>query len=246
MDDVPLANMAGADQLTRMNRLATIARLVAGLAHELNNSLQIIGGTVELLTDRTDVPADVMAKLQRIGGQAEKATLTIRRALGYTREAGAEIGSVDLAGTLRQVMALRHYPLGRAGISFALDGLDAAPFRVHADEQALVQALLNLVMNAEEALAGRPSKEIRVALAREGDLVRVRVSDSGPGVAGEIRERIFEPFFTTRLGEGAIGLGLCASRQIIERAGGRLWLADGSPGATFVVELPAVPDRSRD
>src|SRR5438552_509767 len=111
MNDTPLPGVTGADKLARMNRMATIARLVAGLAHELNNSLQIIGGTVEMLADRTDLPPDVAAKLQRIAGQSEKATLTIRQVLGYTREVAFQTASVDVAATVRQVIALRHYPL---------------------------------------------------------------------------------------------------------------------------------------
>ncbi len=79
---------------------------------------------------------------------------------------------------------------------------------------------------------------MRVALARDGGVVQVTVSDSGPGVTAEIRDQIFEPFFTTRVTERAVGLGLAVSRAIVERAGGRLVLADSSPGATFVVELP--------
>ncbi len=105
MNDTPLPWAAGTDQLARMNRMATIARLVAGLTHELNNSLQIIGGTVELLADRMDLPPDVATKLQRIAGQSEKATLAIRQVLGYTREVAFETASVDVAATVRQVVS---------------------------------------------------------------------------------------------------------------------------------------------
>jgi two-component system NtrC family sensor kinase len=237
MDDTLQA--PAAEQLARMNRMATIARLVAGLAHELNNSLQIIGGTVELMTDRTDLPQDVLARLQRIGGQSEKATVTIRQVLGYCREATSGTALVDVGGTIRQVVALRQYPIHRAGITLKVDGLDGGPVpKVRADERTLAQAVLNLVVNAEEALVGQPAREIRIAVTREGAGVRIGVADSGPGVAPEHREQIFEPFFTTRSTERAVGLGLPVSRAIVERAGGRLTLADASPGATFVIELP--------
>jgi two-component system NtrC family sensor kinase len=238
MDDTLPA--PAAEQLARMNRLATIARLVAGLAHELNNSLQIIGGTVELMTDRTDLPQDVLARLQRIGGQSEKATVTIRQVLGYCRETTSEAAAlVDVGGTIRQVVALRQYPIHRAGITLKVDGLEGGPVpKVRADERTLAQAVLNLVVNAEEALVGQPAREIRIAVTPEGSGVRILVADSGPGVAPEHREQIFEPFFTTRSTERAVGLGLPVSRAIVERAGGRLTLADTSTGATFVIDLP--------
>lgn len=238
MNDTPLPGSARTGDLARMNRLATIARLLAGLAHELNNSLQIIGGTVELLADRQDLPPDVVTKLQRIGGQSEKATLTIRQVMGYSREMASEAGPVDVPAVVRQVLALRHYPLSRAGITVTVDGLDGPPVRVRANERALTQAILNLVINGEEALAGQPARELRVGLQQDGKRATLRVRDSGPGVPVELRDRIFEPFFTTRSNERAVGLGLVVSREIVEHAGGRLTLADASPGATFVIELP--------
>jgi len=238
MNDTPLPTLAGPGELARMNRLATIARLLAGLAHELNNSLQIIGGTVELLADRSDVPPDVVSKLQRIGGQSDKATLAIRQVMAYGREVASDTSTVDLSAVVRQVLALRHYPLSRAGVKVVLDGLEGPPVRVRADERALTQAVLNLIINGEESLTGQPARELRVGVERDAALVRLRVSDSGPGVPAELRDRIFEPFFTTRSNERVVGLGLTVSREIIERTGGRLTLADGSPGATFVIELP--------
>src|SRR5262245_33978133 len=104
-------------QLARLNRLATMARLVAGLAHELNNTLQVVSGLVELLADRPDLPPDAVTRLQKIGGQADKATTAIRQVLGYTREASATDSSiVDMTTVVDQVLALRRYQLGRVGI----------------------------------------------------------------------------------------------------------------------------------
>jgi signal transduction histidine kinase len=235
---VPTASL-GASQLTRLNRLATMARLIAGLAHELNNTLQVVSGLVELLADRPDLPPDAVARLQKIGGQADKATTAIRQVLGYTREtAGTDVGVLDIAGVVDQVLALRRYQLGRLGITVNVDRPQTINTQVRGDERQLAQALLNLVMNAEEALAGHSERRLRIVLAPADRAIQVHVEDSGPGVEAEIRSRIFEPFFTTRSSDRAVGLGLPVSQALVQAHGGNLWLSPNSPGATFVIELP--------
>jgi two-component system NtrC family sensor kinase len=241
MDDASAPIPASADRLVQLNRLATIARQVAGLAHELNNALQVVGGLVELLADRPDLPPDVITKLQRISEQADKASSTIRQVVGYSRELKTEIGVVDLDGVLEQILALRRYQLGRSGVAVTVNRADNGPARVRGDERAVVQALLNVVVNAEEARTGhQPTRELRIALARVPGAIRLRFEDTGPGVAPELKERIFEPFFSTRTTERALGLGLPVTRALLEKIGGKVSLADAATGATFVVEIPEV------
>jgi two-component system NtrC family sensor kinase len=237
---VPTASL-DAPQLVRLNRLATTARLIAGLAHELNNSLQVVSGLVELLADRPDLPPDAVARLQKIGGQADKATTAIRQVLGYTREiAGSDSGVVDLAAIVDQVLALRRYQLGRLAVTVSVDRSHAIKSQVRGDERQLAQALLNLVMNAEEALSGHSDRRLRIALTPAENAIQVLVEDSGPGVPPDIRLRIFEPFFTTKSSDRAVGLGLPVSQSLVQAHGGNLWLSSNAPGATFVMELPLV------
>jgi two-component system, NtrC family, sensor kinase len=235
---VPTSSL-GAAQLARLNRLATMARLVAGLAHELNNTLQVVSGLVELLADRPDLPPDAVARLQKIGGQADKATTAIRQVLGYTREStAAEAGVVDIATVVDQVLALRRYQLGRLGVTVTVDRPQTINCKVRGDERQLAQALLNLVMNAEEALSGHSERRLRIALAPAEQAIQIHVEDTGPGVAAEMRSRIFEPFFTTRSSDRTVGLGLPVSQSLVQAHGGNLWLSSNAPGATFVIELP--------
>jgi signal transduction histidine kinase len=234
-NDATAVNVA---QLGQLNRLATSARLVAGLAHELNNSLQVVSGLVELMADHEDVPPDVAARIRKIGAQADKATSTIRQVLGYTREGVAEQKRSDVATAVDLALALRRYNLGRAGIVVTSEvppGLAAG-----IDERGLVQIVLNLVLNAEDAMAAGQRKDLQVVADAVGGRVRIAVRDSGHGVGIDIRERIFEPFFTTRSDARAVGLGLPVARSIAATCGGSLQLADGPSGSTtFVVELPA-------
>ena len=213
-------------QLLQINRLATSARMVASLAHELNNSLQVVSGLVELLGDRGDIPPEALARIQKIGGQAERATSAIRQVLTYTRELGQETGSVNLAGLADQAMTLRRYNLGRAGIT-ATAHQPATPLIVTGDSRALLQLLLNLVVNAEEALTNQPKRELKIVVGRTGDAIRIAVCDSGHGVPDALRERIFEPFFTTRTSERALGLGLPVARALAGESGGQLALHVG-------------------
>lgn len=231
-------NRQSSEHLARLNRLATTARFVAGLAHELNNSLQVVSGLVELLADRPDLPPDVVLRLQKIEGQAGKASTAIRRVLGFTREVEPGPSQVDLADLADQAVALRRYALERAGISVTVEP-PPAPAPVQGDLRQLLQLVVNLVLNAEEALAGQPRRLLRLAIDREGNLVRLIVEDSGPGVSPHLAERIFEPFVTTRDGDGALGLGLTVGRATAAACGGSLRLTTGDEGATFVLELPA-------
>jgi C4-dicarboxylate-specific signal transduction histidine kinase len=226
------------DQLAQLNRLTTIARFVSGLAHELNNSLQVMSGLVELLADRGDLPADASVRVQKIGGQADRASTVIRQVLGFVRDSGGAPIALDLAAATDRAIALRRYQLGRTGVALRWERVPGQTFRVMGVESQLQQAVINLLVNAEEALSDQPERRLQVSLARNAGVLQLAVSDSGPGVAPELRERIFEPFFTTRQTSRAVGLGLPVGAAIAAAHGGRLYLADVTPGATFILELP--------
>jgi len=226
------------EQLLQINRLTLQARFVSGMAHELNNSLQVMTGLVELLSDRTDLPDDVRARIRTIGGQAERAGAVVREVLGYTREQAGGRRRVDLPAVVDQALALRRYRLGRAGIDVSWDRSAHRRCAVMGDERQLLQVILNLLVNAEEALAGQSPRALRLTVEPDSPMVRCIVADTGPGVPPDLRERVFEPFFSTRLSESNIGLGLTAAAAISAAHGGRLFLAEGGAGATFVMELP--------
>lgn len=228
-----------AARLLQINRLATSARLVAGMAHELNNALQVVGGLVELLGDRADIPPDAVERIHKIGRQAEKSSGAIRHVLAYTRDGAGHAGRVNLCALVAQALALRGYPIGRAGITASAD-VPSAPVEVDADSRSVLQILLNLVVNAEEALANQPHRTLTIAVRQDGGATRLSVSDSGHGVPDALAERIFEPFFTTRSSAGTVGLGLPVARTLAQQSGGDLSLETSGTGTTtFVVRWPA-------
>ena len=228
------------EQLLQINRLTLQARFVSGMAHELNNSLQVMSGLVELLTDRQDLPEEVRSRIQKIGGQIDRAGGVVRQVLGYTRDEGGEAQPVDLSTVVDRALALRRYRLGRAGIEVAWDRPVSRRPIVRGIEQHLLQILLNLIVNAEEALSEQRERRLHLSVEGAEAAVRCRVADTGPGVPGELHDRIFEPFFSTRLSGRNVGLGLTAAAAIAQAHGGRLTVEDGRPGAVFVVELPAI------
>ena len=225
------------DQILQLNRLALQARFVSGLAHELNNSLQVMGGLVELLSDRTDLPEDAATRIQRIGGQADRASGVIRQVLAYTRDQPFEMTQVDLGSLVDRSLALRRYQLGRAGIEVVWERPELR-CAVYGDERQLQQAILNLIVNSEEALIGQARRQVRCVLDCAAAIARFTIADTGPGIAAGLRDRIFEPFFSTRSSDPTIGLGLTASATIVAAHHGRLYLDDSNAGATFVIELP--------
>jgi signal transduction histidine kinase len=239
MGDVPgtAISALAADQLAQINRVATAARFVSGLTHDLNNSLQIMSGLVELLSDRHDLPPDVLVRLGRIGEQADQASAKIRQVAGYVRETGRPDERLDFGSLVDRALTLRSYELGRAGIAVTW-GSPLERFPVRGNARDLHQAILNMLANAQEALAGAEVRDLLIALDRTEDTVRLSVADTGPGVPPELRDRIFEPFFTTRAASGAIGLGLAVAAHTAAVHGGRLSLAGTGPGAEFVLELP--------
>jgi signal transduction histidine kinase len=225
-------------RLEQINALATVARMVAALAHELNNSLQVIGGLVELLADRPDLPVDAAIRIHGIGEQTDRASALIRQVLGYARDSGSRATPTDLGALVDRAVAFRAPSLARSGVTVDWTREADEVVRVSANEGRLQQVVTSLLLNAEEAVSGQSCRRVRLVLTRAAGIARLSVADSGPGVPEALRARIFDPFFTTRASAGAIGLGLTASAAIAAAHGGRLWLDDAGPGATFVFELP--------
>jgi two-component system NtrC family sensor kinase len=226
----------GRADLVTLNRAATVARLLAGVAHEVNNALQVIGGTTELLQDTPGLPEPVAKGFGRIGEQNVRAATTISNVLSFSRQKDVR-GRVNLREIARQSAVLRAFSIGRAQLAITVDVPPDGRFAVEGSGMRLQLAVLNLIVNAEQALAGRRGGAIRLTLEEPGDVV-LRVSDDGPGVDAGIAGRIFDPFFTTRPREEASGLGLAVARLIAEEHGGLLTLDGRGPGATFELRLP--------
>ena len=231
----------GQDDLVTLNRSATVARLVAGVFHEVNNSLQVIGGLAELLQDSPGIPPAVADGLRRIHLQNAKTAIAIAEVMAFSRQKTDVAGRVNMRDLTGRAVGLRTFAIGRARLTIVYEPSTSGVVDVQGFASLLLQAVLNLIVNAEQALASQPGGTIRVELELPAGWVVVRVSDNGPGIDPTVADRLFEPFVTTRSREESSGLGLAVARQIAEQHGGTLTLESADTGACFSLRLPTAP-----
>lgn len=237
-DDAPAP--PGQDDLVTLNRSATVARLVAGVFHELNNSLQVIGGLAELLQDTPGLPSSVTDGLRRIHGQNAKAGIAIAELMAFVRQKTAAPGRVNMRDLTTRAVGLRAFAVGRARLTMVFEPPKTGVVEVNGHANLLMQAVLNLIVNAEQSLAGQQGGTIRLEMELPEGWVVLRVLDNGGGIDQSVADRLFEPFMTTRSRDDSSGLGLCVARQIAEQHGGSLTLEPASAGACFTLRLPSV------
>jgi signal transduction histidine kinase len=223
-----------------LNRLSTIARLVAGAAHEVNNALQVIGGSAELLQNRTDLPEPVQKTLTRIREQSARAASAMTGVVALSRAQPEGTYLVDLCDVASRAVELRRYSIGRADLTVTLD-TPGMPQLVNGHRLHLLQAVLNLIQNAEQVLAPRRAGLIRVQVAEDESHVVLRVADDGPGVAAADAERIFLPFVSSSPRPESTGLGLSVAREIAIAHRGSLDLESVPQGASFRLRVPKAP-----
>jgi two-component system NtrC family sensor kinase len=240
-------------RLTQSEKLAALGQFVAGIAHELNNPLQGVLGHLELLRVTGAFPKQLRREVQTIYREADRAAKIVRNLLVFAGSRRLTRRAVSLNGVLHKVVALRAAACRALDIEVVRHYDEKLP-RVQGDPLLLHQVFLNMVMNAEHAIAstGRGGRiEITTAVAASDDRdgrsdrdVRIiaTVRDTGPGIPVDVLSRIFEPFYTTKeVGKGT-GLGLAIAYGIVQEHGGQIAAANHHDGgAVFKVELPARP-----
>jgi signal transduction histidine kinase/FixJ family two-component response regulator len=225
--------------LIRAEKMAAAGRLTASLAHEINNPLQAVQNCLHLAT-RSELSLIKQREYIALANhELDRLMKTVRRMLDFYRPGSVEPHPVDLVILIRRVIKLLSAQLQGRNINITTRFSSKIP-SVLAVSSQLEQVLINLILNAYDAMPDGGELRISARLAEE--LVEIYVQDSGPGVSEENRSRIFEPFVSTK--KGGTGLGLTVSYGIIAAHGGSLDLVlDHGPGACFRVSLP-VKDKS--
>jgi C4-dicarboxylate-specific signal transduction histidine kinase len=226
-------------QVVRQERLTAVGLLVSGVAHEVNNPLQAILGTAELLERHPSTPRDLLDEIAFLKTQAGRAREIIRNLSRFSSQQSGPPALVDLRDVIAEVVQLRRRDLEIAGIRFEVEA-STSPM-VYANFTELEQVILNFVINAQQSIeAARADGRIVIRLREVGRGVRLEVLDNGPGVAPTDEPKLFQPFFTTKpVGKGT-GLGLSVSYGIIDSYGGAIgYTRNEWGGATFFFELPA-------
>ena len=224
-------------ELVRSERLAAVGKMAAMITHEVRNPLSSIALNTELLEEElAQMPGEARDICRSITREVDRLTAITEEYLSFARlpkprlAPGALPALVDdLARFVREDLASRQVVLE---VSHAADVPPAL-----CDEAQIRQALLNLVRNASEAVAGRGGGHVWVRTRATDTHVAVEVADDGPGIAAELRERLFDPFVSTK--DGGTGLGLALTHQIVRDHGGAIHVTSKpGEGATFTIELP--------
>jgi C4-dicarboxylate-specific signal transduction histidine kinase len=230
--------------LAHVHRVTTMGQLAASIAHELKQPLAalMISGNTSLRWLAKDPPEldEARQSVELMMKDGNRATAVIERIHGLVKKGAPRTDTVDINDAIREVISLIHSEATKDSVVIKTQ-LEENIARIRGDRVQLQQVILNLILNAIEAMnnVGRDSRELDISTTKEADSehVMVAVQDTGPGLKPENLNRIFEPFYTTK--SDGMGMGLSICRYIIEEHGGRLW-ATGSHGrgAMFQFTIP--------
>ncbi len=226
-------------KLAHAERMATIGRLVSGVAHEVNNPLAAILGFTDLLLENPEIPASAHEPLGIILQETQRTKHIVQDLLSFARQRPVQREAVRLSAILRQTIKLRSYDFSSHGVEVVEEFDEDLPTTI-GDSQQLQQVFLNIVNNAYDAIqeAGRRGKII-LRTKRAGNSVEVALIDNGTGISDPAK--IFDPFFTTKPTGKGTGLGLSICYGIVRAHGGEIqcWNNDNGEGSTFLVRLEA-------
>ena len=227
-------------QLSQADKLSSIGLLAAGVAHEVNTPLAVISSYTQMLAKQLQGDPQKSGLLEKITRQTFRASEIVNNLLNFSRTSGTEFGDVDINKVINDTLALLEHQFKTAKIQVQTD-LTAGISAIQGNPGRLQQVFLNLFLNAKDAMVG--GGELRVATTN-GEMVSVRVSDTGSGIAPEHIQRIYDPFFTTKTApqEGqnrGTGLGLSVTYGIIQEHAGKIRVeSDAGSGTTFALDFP--------
>jgi PAS domain S-box-containing protein len=230
------------EQLIQAEKLAAMGQMLAGVAHELNNPLTAILGVTELLREREGADDSTKRQLELTHRQARRAARIVQNLLEFSRPASPQKNPLDVNSLVERTLQLHEHSLRRNFIEVDFRPQPDLP-GVVGDANQLIQVLLNLVTNAEQAIREvRDTGRIQIRLGRKERQLTVTVQDDGVGIRPEALPRIFDPFYTTKRPGGGTGLGLSICMSIVREHGGNIE-AESLPagGSAFTIYLPCAP-----
>jgi PAS domain S-box-containing protein len=234
------------EQLRESQKMEAVGRLAGGIAHDFNNLLTVIRGNSEIIREGVTADLPTAELVDEVRGAAERAAGLVRQLLTFGRRQTARPVVLDLNTVMTEMAGILRRLLG-APVLVETD-LAPTPVRVRIDRGQLEQVVMNLAVNARDAMPAGGTLTISTsAVPGHGRgatrFARLAVSDTGCGMTDEVKQHVFEPFFTTKGPDKGTGLGLATAYSIITHAGGRIGI-DSAPGAgtTFRIDLPWCDD----
>ena len=225
------------EQQLKSEKLAALGRLISGIAHELNNPLTGIVGYCEILLD-TVKDEDLKGDLRKIHREARRCDRIVRKLRAFGRGARLKMVELDINELVREAVELKLYQIRDRGIEVDMDLCGDVP-HMRGDGAQLQQALIAILDNALQALAGSERKRLRITTSSSDGSLVIKVIDSGCGIPEDTVSSIFDPFFSTRdIGEGA-GLGLSLAYGAVKEHGGEIEVESvPGEGSAFTIMLP--------
>jgi len=236
-------------QLTQAEKLSSIGLLAAGVAHEVNTPLAVISSYTQMLTKHMRDDERLAPVLEKITQQTFRASEIVNGLLNFSRTSGSEFASVDLNELLRDTVTLLEHQFKTAQVRVETN-FDPQLARIHGNRGKLQQVILNLMLNAKDAMFGMGNATLRIATFNGPGRVFVRIQDSGAGIERDHLHRIYDPFFTTKTkpqeGEHkGTGLGLAVSYGIMQEHAGKIHVeSEVGVGTAFQLEFPASAGRA--
>jgi len=237
-------------QLVQSDKLAALGKMAAGVAHEINNPLQVIiqqiGWMEDLLEEEELKQSENIEEfgkaIKKIEDHVERARKVVHGMLGYARKMEPHLEDVDVNAVIRQTIDLLGNYARINNITIKTELSTDLPI-IAADGSQLQQVFMNLLSNAIDAVGKNGAIEIKSR--KSGPEIHIEVSDSGPGIPEEMQKRIFDPFFTTKQTGKGVGLGLWITHNIVEKMGGSISVKSRvGQGTTFTVQIPvAIPEK---
>lgn len=242
------------EQLIQSEKMAAVGQLISGVTHEINNPLTVVMGYAEVLLSEPNLDKGARKALQAIYDESNRCKKVVQNLLSFARKHSPEREYVYINEVLERTLSLKEYDLRKNKIE-VIKNLETRLPALMVDPNQIQQVFLNLINNAEQAMAENDGKRQLVIESRvkngenrvnpEGEVVEILFRDNGPGISSKNLKKIFDPFFTTKpVGKGT-GLGLSVSYGIIKEHGGEIYaMSEEGSGATFVIELPIVKEIS--
>jgi len=221
-------------QLAYNEKMAELGKISAGIVHELNAPLSVITSAAQMILRESEVPEFIREMVGRISSEAQRLSQLTRGLLGFSRQdEGSQETDVNLA--VQFILDFLTYEAARRGVT-VLSNLDYHLSTIRMDINLLKQILLNLIMNALQAMeVGGGRLLVETAAPTEGE-ISIVIADTGPGIPEDTMTRIFQPYFTTKKDGEGTGLGLFVTKTLVENMGGRIEVKSGrNKGTTFTV-----------
>jgi signal transduction histidine kinase len=233
-------------QLVEAEKLASLGRIAAGVAHEINNPLAIVNEKAGLMQDILEMSGDFENKEKFLGlingvvGSVNRCRAITHRLLGFARKMDIVIGEMDINESIKDVKGFLEKEILLKDLRLEMNLMEGLP-KINSDKGQLEQVFLNIIKNAIDAVEEGGLITIATAIKDENS-VQASVRDNGPGIPEDKLKQIFEPFFTTKGREQGTGLGLFVSYGIMKKLGGSIIVeSEVDKGTTFIIDIPVSP-----